>query len=386
MQAIQALEAGGNLTEGAQLLIDAVDASTEPLYVQIWGGANTLATALWYINRTRPADIPSFTSKIRVYSISDQDDTGPWVRHYFPSMRWIASRHGFNQYPVATWTGISSAIVDVGGPNQDIVSQAWLTENIQQAGQLGSHYPDIAFIMEGDTPAQFFNYKTGLSNAEYPSWGGWGGRYTANPFSDYAQYSDATDTVLRINGRNFTTNHATIWRWRDAFQHEFAARMQWTLAPNGPDSNATHPPIIVLNGSCTQDAIDMSVSVGDTITLDASSTYSPDASASLTFHWFQYLEPSTWEQSVRWIPNLNFQPSDAGRVVQFEIPQPVGGVCVDPKDGSRVGSGAYSLFRVCPVMHVLLEVKDEAAKNPMTRYRRVLLRMRAYDNGTVVGG
>ena len=76
MQALKALEAGGDLAAGSKLLMDAVDGSDEPLYVQMWGGANTLAATLWSVNRTRsPADLQAFISKLRVYSISDQDDT-----------------------------------------------------------------------------------------------------------------------------------------------------------------------------------------------------------------------------------------------------------------------------------------------------------------------
>lgn len=120
MEAFEALEAGGELANGSAALIQAVDASEEPLYVQLWGGANALATALWEVNRTRSShELEIFTSKLRIYSISDQDDTGPWTRQHFPNMRWIASRAAFNNYGTATWPGISGnpGAVDAGGPN-----------------------------------------------------------------------------------------------------------------------------------------------------------------------------------------------------------------------------------------------------------------------------
>ncbi|CAI6341052.1 unnamed protein product [Periconia digitata] len=81
MEAIEALEAGEDLPPGSAALIEAVDASEEPLYVQLWGGANALAAALWSVNQTRSAhEIAVFTSRLRIYSISDQDDAGPWAR------------------------------------------------------------------------------------------------------------------------------------------------------------------------------------------------------------------------------------------------------------------------------------------------------------------
>ncbi|CAI9634100.1 unnamed protein product [Alternaria burnsii] len=308
MQALHQLEKGANITTGTQMLIDAVDASTSPLYVQLWGGANTLASALWTVNRTRSAsELEAFTSKLRAYAISDQDDTGPWIRRNFPSMRYIASRHGFNQYPVAAWIGMSSTSVDPGGPDNDIVSQAWLTENIQ-VGELGKKYPDVAYLMEGDSPSLLYHIPNGLGNPEYPEWGSWGGRYTSDPLDGDAaaqQYGDAVDMAQGVNGEMFLTNHASVWRWRDAFQHEFAARMQWTLSPWSPGSNTTHPPVVLLNGTSGPDALHLNVSGGEKVTLDASDSYSPDGSASLNFTWFQYSGPSSYQSSPSDVPTVN---------------------------------------------------------------------------------
>ena len=67
-------------SEGSELLVAAVDKSEKPLWIPIWGGANTLAQALWYVNATRPAEkVDEFVAKLRVYSISDQDNSGPWI-------------------------------------------------------------------------------------------------------------------------------------------------------------------------------------------------------------------------------------------------------------------------------------------------------------------
>ena len=92
----------GQDSEGSNLLIDAVDSSEESLWVPLWGGANTLAQALWKVNSTR-SDIDKFVSKLRVYSISDQDNAGPWIRRHWPSLFYIASVHAFNRYGNAAW-------------------------------------------------------------------------------------------------------------------------------------------------------------------------------------------------------------------------------------------------------------------------------------------
>lgn len=383
MQALKALEAGGNLTTGAENLIDAVDASDEPLYVQIWGGSNTLASALWYVRRTRSAtDLETFVSKLRAYSISDQDDTGIWIRREFPDMRYVATRAGFNQYQISAWVGISSA-VDTGGPNTEVISQEWLTANIQ-LGPLGKHYPDVMFIMEGDTPSLLFNILNGLGNPEYPSWGSWGGRYTPNPLQPGApleggaQYGDAVDNVVGENGQVFTSNKATIWRWREAFQHEFASRIQWTLAPNGPGSNASHPPIVVVNDSCGSSALRLNVSVGDTITLNASSSWSPDANANLNYTWFQYKEPSSYQNNPAVVPQLNFTYplGTEGQAVEFKIPEPTDGTCVLPQDVTQFGQ--WGERSKCPILHIVVAVKDTNRAHAITRYRRVLLHVQPY--------
>ena len=75
----------GQISPGAQLLIEAVDRQdSRPLYVTIWGGANTLAEALWEIREKRSSEeVKAFVSQLRVYAISDQDDAGPWIRGSF---------------------------------------------------------------------------------------------------------------------------------------------------------------------------------------------------------------------------------------------------------------------------------------------------------------
>jgi hypothetical protein len=41
---------------------------------------------------------------------------------------------------------------------------------------------------------------------------------------------NSRDTVIGVDGKAYTSDQATIWRWRTAFQHDFAARMDWTIA------------------------------------------------------------------------------------------------------------------------------------------------------------
>lgn len=99
------------MSPGAEAIIRAVDRpDPRPLWISVWGGANTLAQALLHVRATRsPAELDKFLLKLRVSSISDQDDAGPWIRREFPGLHYIVkpSSPDGGEYYYATWTGIS---------------------------------------------------------------------------------------------------------------------------------------------------------------------------------------------------------------------------------------------------------------------------------------
>ena len=73
---------GGKSSAGSKRILDAAGrADGRPLWVTVWGGANTLAQALFDARKERaPADVDRLVDKLRVYAISDQDDAGHWLR------------------------------------------------------------------------------------------------------------------------------------------------------------------------------------------------------------------------------------------------------------------------------------------------------------------
>jgi Protein of unknown function (DUF1593) len=99
------------MSAGAQAIIDAADRDdARPLWISIWGGANTLAQALGTVRDNRSAEaLARFVGKLRVYSISDQDDAGPAIRRDYPELFYIVkpSRPDSEDYASTTWTGIS---------------------------------------------------------------------------------------------------------------------------------------------------------------------------------------------------------------------------------------------------------------------------------------
>ena len=64
-----------NDSPGSELLIQLADEDDpRPIYVAAWGGANTLAQAIWRVKQTRTYDeVVKFVRKFRLFTITDQD-------------------------------------------------------------------------------------------------------------------------------------------------------------------------------------------------------------------------------------------------------------------------------------------------------------------------
>ncbi len=350
----------GKDSEGSELLIRALNREDErPLWVLVWGGPSVLAQALWKIRNERsPEELESAVKKLRVYTISDQDDSAPWMRKTFPELFYIASPgfHAGGAYHMATWSGISGDRFHGRFPGADfsIVDNPWLAEHIQSKGPLGKQYPSSKFLMEGDTPTFLYLINNGLGDSEHPEWGSWGGRYeyylppTKKWFSEpetRAFYSDAEDEVMGVDGQWYTTNKTTIWRWREAFQNDFAARMDWTVKSV---EEANHPPVPVLDHPAHLEA-----RPGETVELSAAGSWDPDGD-DLSFKWFYYGEAGTFSVSKALTGNpIEIEDSDKAKA-RFTVP-------------------TERVFRNGTI-HIILAVTDKG-QPPLTRYKRVIIRV-----------
>ena len=354
----------GRDSEGSNWIVRALEREDErPLWVAVWGGPNTLAQALHTIKATRSAEETArLIARLRVYTISDQDDSGAWIRRTFPDLFYIVSPGGYGE---ATWTAINTV---VKGIDNATISNPWLAEHIQQRhGPLGALYPDVAYGVEGDTPSWLALVPNGLNVPERPDWGGWGGRYEryqpdvsklepkgftggvpiepetraiwSNAVDEYRpiqanEYGRAQD----VGTATFKDFRVTLWRWRDDFQHDFAARIAWTTKPY---AEANHAPRVSLSHPSV-----ISVRSGESFQLDAHETTDPDGD-SLSFVWFAYPEAGTCKGT--------FTFNGASNMARVSVTAP------------KVESEATA--------HFILKVTDKGAP-ALTRYQRVIVTVR----------
>lgn len=352
----------GKDSEGSDWIIQALERGDDrPLWISVWGGANTLAQALHKLRAVKnPSELDYLVGKLRVYAISDQDDSGPWIRRNFPTLSYIVTPGG--DYGAATWTGINAVI---SGIDNSTISNPWLAENIQQGhGPMGAAYPDVAWGMEGDTPSWLGLIPNGLSVPEHPEWGGWGGRYelrlpevvvtNPNTFVGGSAIEPETRPVwtnsvdqytpplaaeygraIRAGQKVFRDFKATLWRWRDDFQNDFAARMDWTVKAY---AEANHPPCPLLD---QPDSI--TVRSGQGIGLSARRTTDPDGD-SMSYYWYQYPEAGSCK-------------------------------CSATLDGTENGDGVWLTapeVGAAGTVHIILRVTDKGSP-PLSRYKRTIV-------------
>lgn len=345
----------GQDSEGSEWLIQVLEKEDDrPVYIQAWGGANVLAQALWKMERTKtPAELEAIIQKMRVYTISDQDDSGPWIRKNFPDLFYIVSpgyqENGGGQYHLATWSGISGDRHHgrFTGPDFTIVDNPWLDAHIRNNhGPLGAEHPQTEYLMEGDTPSFLGLVNNGLNNPEHPDFGGWGGRYELY-IPAYKKYmyepetrpiwTNTQDEVYsELTEQYHTSNHATIWRWREAYQHDFAARIDWSNTPSYEDAN--HPPVAALGHPNV-----LKVKAGENVTLSGAGSSDPDDDA-LQYRWIYYQEAGT----------LN--------AYDFKLENPF----------HQVTTFTAPRTDKVKTMHFILEVTDNGRPS-LTRYQRVIV-------------
>ncbi len=317
----------GKDTDGSELIIHAADQDDpRPLWITLWGGANTVAQAIWKVRATRSERaFQKFIQKIRIYDILGQDDAGAWMCKNFPELLYIRAKdlvYGWQPTP------------------------EWVHEHIMSHGELGRVYPEKEWTYEGDTPAYLYLYPNGLSDPDKVHWGSWGGRFDPvkrdlvrgmgeevlvqiEPnFDSYSMYSDADE-----GGESMKC-------WKEDIENDFQARMDWSICNQYEDAN--HHPLAVINGDTSRKVLTTSVSAGSTFHLSAEGSSDPDGD-DINYTWLYYKAPGTYDGSIEFSNNN-------GPLTSITI----------PKDASG------------KELHIVLRVADNGVPSLCT-YRRAVI-------------
>lgn len=323
-------------TPGSNRIVEVLlDDKPGPVFLQAWGGTNTIARALKTIAEKHPEQVGKVTDKAVIYIILDQD---PTFREYIlPNWPAIHVLGSFRQFGCIAYDWDKRMPAEVGayfrGP--------WMREHILDGhGPLCARYEAHTkdrrrkesvfqrddFRSEGDSPAFMHQIEVGLRSLEHPSYGGWGGRFSPDKQSGKHVWQDAKDDGDR---------NKPIWRWAIAFQNDWAARADWCVADYAA---ANHPPEVTL-----EHAADLTAAPGQRVQLRAAAK-DPDGDQ-LTYRWWQYREPGSYPGPITiqdaHLPQASFEaPGDA---------------------------------QADQTVHAICEVTD-AGSPPLTRYRRVIVR------------
>jgi hypothetical protein len=341
---------------GSTLIVKALlDASDpRPVWLQAWGGVNTIARALKTIEDEHPERMAEVAAKARLFLIWEQDDT--FQRYIRP----VWSRQGLLTIISDQFEAIAYRWKQAQPPELHRYFEGpWMRAHIlRDRGPLTALYHAHAngdFRSEGDSPAFLHTIPSGLRSLESPDWGGWGGRYVRvrdNTWLDPVPVPDYVHPPGRWFGNNgwgraslrpgstSTPEQRARYfepmsRWSAALQNDFAARAAWCVLPYAA---ANHPPVVAL-----AHPQDLSALPGARLTLSAQGTRDPDGHA-LTYRWWRDDDADTAAGTA--------EIAHAGRSETVVTLPP------DALPGQTV--------------HFIVEVTDSGTP-PLTRYRRVVV-------------
>ncbi|WP_232548826.1 DUF1593 domain-containing protein [Propioniciclava soli] len=375
-------------TPGSLLIREALLADDpRRLFVQVWGGPATLASALRSIQTefegTDGWDAlhARISAALVITAFWEQDASfAEYIRPNWPAVE-------FRDMATMAWGyGTRRSVL---AEHHHYLAPDWTRQNVSEVGPMGAAYrvwgdgkfmapgdtedyfghagktadelraqgyevwidpePAGAFISEGDSSTFALLVDNGLRAHEDPTWGGWGGRQVRSDTDPHTWTNHLVlgppDAVpeppaasLDAGPDGEPRRDYAAARWWEFIQRDFAARLRWSVTERYADAN--HHPVVAVQGD-----LDRTVSAGDEVRVVAEAS-DPDGD-SLSARWWQYREAGTYPGEVA----LESSWSAAGLSCSFVVP-----------DDARAGQ----------TIHVLLEVTDVGAP-ALTRWQRVVV-------------
>lgn len=252
-------------TEGSEWLVSKMlDDDPRPLYVQIWGGTNTLAKALKDIEDEYPEHKALVEKKVIVTSCGEQDETyRSYIAESYPNLMFVdctqIGSYGYGWKTMPEYSGkrtfdneFMKNIIDKGplmnhyatwydgkyyvgeeersqfGSNKELLSNWWGSKY-----GLGTHEP-YNFLSEGDSPTYFCLLPFGLRTLEDFSNGSLSGRFvkdqnernSKNQLLNY--YKPVDEDFVDENGNICKTE--SMWRYVETINDDFALRASWCVS------------------------------------------------------------------------------------------------------------------------------------------------------------
>ena len=364
------------VSAGSELIKERILAEDDrPLYIEVGGGANTLARALKSIEEEYKgtegwdALYARICDNVICFAWGMQDTCyKDYIQPNWPAMRFVDVSNSTLAYGYR-WANVE----ELSEESYTKLSGAWMEENIEknkgalldkyvtwgdgtylegepdeyQYGTneallnddttwLGHAYQRYDFLSEGDSPTWFIVIPNGLRSLEDLSYGGWAGRYALKGSKDV----EGARLYQAAKGKE-----RGVAAWIAAIQSDLAMRAQWCVASTYEEAN--HLPTV--SGT---EGIDLTAAAGETLTLHATAE-DPDGD-SVSYRWYHYPIGDTYEEATdsdKLPIAIPVTVSEDGTEASFTVPE-------DAKSGDTV--------------HVILECVDGGGTNPIA-YQRVIV-------------
>ena len=310
-------------TEGSELIRERIlDDDPRTLYLQVWGGTNTIARALLDIYEEYkdtpewPALKEKITKKVVITACGEQDPAyRDYVAELFPGIPFIKTLQMKSYaYPWFVMPeGESKDTLKAEFMKREILCGksaladgycTWLDgkryEGEGDAGQFGAN-PDIVntwfgagmglpaahqydFLSEGDSPTYFALFDWGFRTLEDFSYGGMAGRY--HPVEGEVNSKGEPLNIWDVSLDHYVDRDGndqeleSMWPHVCEIQRDFAARVDWASKDRFED--AEHAPTL-----CITEGTDFEAAPGEKLTFHAQTESRDNAAVAVSFEVYK---------------------------------------------------------------------------------------------------